>query len=105
MDIQALKLELVQKLVALNDASILASTKCYLDMLLSQTTGSKDDHDEALMAAADLFGRNAYGDDEPDISDLELEGGSKYFERMASVSIVRPDETRRQEDTGTKSPT
>ena len=24
------------------------------------------------MAAAELFARNAYGDDEPDISDLEL---------------------------------
>ncbi len=72
MDIQALKLELLQKLGALNDASILASTNRYLEMLLAKTPGSKDDHDEALLAVADLYGRNAYGDDEPDISDLEL---------------------------------
>jgi hypothetical protein len=71
-DIETLKLELVQQLVALNDASILSSTKRYLDLLLSRSASPKEDDDQALMAAAELFGRNAYGDDEPDISDLEL---------------------------------
>jgi hypothetical protein len=81
MDIQSLKVELMQKLVMLNDASILASTKQYLDMLLARATGSKDDHENAMMGAAEHFGKNAYGDDEPDISDLELkEPNPKYGE-------------------------
>lgn len=71
-DIKTLKLELVQQLVALNDVSILSSTKRYLELLLSRSTPAKDDDDQAMMAAAALFGSNAYGDDEPDISDLEL---------------------------------
>ncbi|MDQ3101212.1 MAG: hypothetical protein M3R08_07480 [Bacteroidota bacterium] len=34
-----------------------------------------------------------------------FKGGSKYFKRMASGSIVRADKAKRQEDTGTKYPT
>lgn len=32
-------------------------------------------------------------------------GGPKCFERLSSMSIVRPDKAKRQEDTGTKYPT
>ena len=72
MDIKTLKLELVQQLVALNDASILSSTKRFVDFLVSKSAPVKEDDDQAMMAAAAMFGSNAYGDDEPDISDLEL---------------------------------
>lgn len=72
MDIQALKLDLVQQLVSTNDADVLTRTKRFLDMLLSQKGQPVDDHEEELMAAASLFGNTAYGDDEPDISDLVL---------------------------------
>ena len=41
MDIKALKLELLQKLGALNDANVLASTNRYRDMLLSGTPGQE----------------------------------------------------------------
>ena len=33
------------------------------------------------------------------------QGGSKYLEWMASVTIIWPDEAGRREDTGTKYPT
>ena len=36
---------------------------------------------------------------------VSLKGASKYLERMARVAILDPDEARRREDTGTKSPT
>ncbi len=79
MDIRSLKLELMQKLMMLNDERILTSTKKYLDTLMSRSSGMEDDREKALLAAAQLFGQNAYGDDEPDISHLELkEPNPKY---------------------------
>ena len=72
MDIQTLKLELLQKLMMLNDESILASTKRYVDTLLARSSEFADEREKAMRAAAEVFSNNAYGDDEPDISDLEL---------------------------------
>jgi hypothetical protein len=46
----------------------------------------------------------AFTIDEVGYADI-LKGGPGCFERLASMSIVRPDEARRQEDTGTKYPT
>lgn len=72
MDIQALKLELVQQLVSTNDATVLVKVKRLLELLRSHPGQVLDDHDEELMAAASLFGQTAYGEDEPDISGLVL---------------------------------
>ena len=72
MDIQALKLELVQQLVSTNDASVLAKVKRLLELLRAKTPDSKDEHEEELIAASAIFGQAAYGEDEPDISGLVL---------------------------------
>ncbi|QQR87297.1 MAG: hypothetical protein IPJ76_03485 [Flavobacteriales bacterium] len=72
MDIQALKLELVQQLVNTNDASVLAKVKRLLELLRAKPVQSKEEHDEDLVAAASVFGGAAYGEDEPDISGLVL---------------------------------
>lgn len=72
MNIQALKLELVQQLVATDDATVLTQVKRLLDLLRSQPGGQKAERDEELLAAANLFGATAYCEDEPDISGLEL---------------------------------
>jgi hypothetical protein len=72
MDIQALKLELVQQLVSTNDATVLAKVKRLLELLRSKAPGGKDEHEEELIAAANIFGQAAYGEDEPDISGLVL---------------------------------
>lgn len=72
MDLQALKLELVQQLVNTNDASVLTKVKRLLELLRAKPAGSKDEHDEELIAAASIFGAAAYGNDEPDISGLVL---------------------------------
>lgn len=68
MDIQALKLELVQQLVSTNDATVLAKVKRSLELLRTKALGSTDEHEEELIAASTIFGRSAYGEDEPDIS-------------------------------------
>jgi len=72
MDIQALKLDLVQQLVATNDATVLAKVKRLLELLRAKPTQGPDDHDEDLIAAASVFGLSAYSEDEPDISGLVL---------------------------------
>lgn len=72
MDIQALKLELVETLVNTNDASVLTKVKRLLELLRSKPAGSKEEHDEELIAAASIFDAAAYGEDEPDISGLVL---------------------------------
>ena len=71
MDIQALKLELVQQLVSTNDATVLSKVKRLLELLEDKTPG-RTEEEEGLIAAAAIFGQNAYGDDEPDISSLML---------------------------------
>ena len=72
MDIQALKLELVQQLVTTNDVSLLTKVKRLLDLLRTRTSDRSDEDEEALIAAAAIFGQNAYSGDEPDISGLVL---------------------------------
>lgn len=72
MDIQALKLELVQQLVSTNDATVLAKVKRLLELLRAKPGQPVEDHDADLMAAANIFGQSAYGEDEPDISGLVL---------------------------------
>jgi hypothetical protein len=72
MDIQALKLELVAVLVSTTDATVLAKVKRLLELLHAKAPGSKDEHEEELVAASTIFGQAAYGDDEPDISGLVL---------------------------------
>lgn len=72
MDIQALKLDLVQQLVSTNDATVLAKVKRLLELLRTKAPGSKDEHEEELIAASTIFGQAAYGEDEPDISGLVL---------------------------------
>ncbi len=72
MDIQALKLDLVHQLVNTNDMQVLVKMKRLLELLRSRPGAPLDEDDESLLAAANLFGRSAYGDDEPDISDLIL---------------------------------
>ncbi len=70
MDIQALKLDLVQQLVITNDATVLAKVKRLLELLRTQKPGSRDEHEEEIIAAATIFGQATYGEDEPDISGL-----------------------------------
>lgn len=72
MDIQALKLDLVQQLVSTNDATVLNKVKRLLDLLRTKSPGSKEEHEEELIAAATIFGQAAYGEDEQDISGLVL---------------------------------
>ncbi len=72
MDIQALKLELVDALVNTNDATVLTKVKRLLELLRAKTPGSRDEHEEELIAASAIFEATAYGDDEPDISGLVL---------------------------------
>ncbi len=72
MDIQALKLELVQQLVSTNDATVLSKVKRLLELLRAKTPGRTEEEEEGLIAAAAIFGQNAYGEDEPDISGLVL---------------------------------
>ena len=72
MDIQALKLELVQQLVSTDDASILTKVKRLLELLGSKPGQALDEHDAELLDAANVFGQSAYAEDEPDISGLVL---------------------------------
>lgn len=72
MDIQALKLDLVQQLVSTNDATVLSKVKRLLELLRTKTPGRTEEEEEALIAAAAIFGQNSYGEDEPDISGLVL---------------------------------
>ena len=72
MNIHALKLELVQRLVSTDDATVLTKVKRLLDLLRARPEYAIDEHDEELLAAANLFAATAYDDDEPDISGLEL---------------------------------
>lgn len=72
MDIQALKLELVQQLVSTDDATLLSKVKRLLELLHAKTPGRTEEEEEALIAAAARSGQNAYGDDVPDISGLVL---------------------------------
>jgi hypothetical protein len=72
MDIQALKLELVQQLVSTDDAIVLTKVKRLLELLRAKKPGSRNEHEEELIAAATIFGEAAYGNDEPDISGLVL---------------------------------
>ncbi len=72
MNIQALKLELVQQLVYTDDPSVLAKVKRLLELLRSRTSPATDEDDVGLITAASIFGLSAYGDDEPDISGLML---------------------------------
>jgi hypothetical protein len=72
MDIQALKLELVQQLDSTNDAIVLTKVKRLLEFLRTKAPGGKDEHEEELIAAARIFGEAAYSEDEPDISGLVL---------------------------------
>lgn len=72
MDIQAIKLELVQQLVSTNDATVLAKVKRLLDPLRTKAPGSKGEHEEELNTASTIFGQAAYGEDEPDNGGLVL---------------------------------
>jgi len=72
MNIQALKLDLVQQLVSTNDANVLTKVKRLLELLRAKTPGRTEEEEEELIAAAAIFGQNSYGDDEPDISGLVL---------------------------------
>lgn len=72
MDIQALKLELVQQLVSTDDAIGLTKVKRLLELLRAKQAGSRDEHEEELIAAATIFGQAAYGEDELDSSGLVL---------------------------------
>ena len=72
MDIQALKLDLVQQLVSTNDATVLSKVKRLLELLRAKTPGRAEEEAEALIAAAAIFGQNSYGEDEQDISGLVL---------------------------------
>ena len=72
MDIQALKLELVQQLVSTNDATVLTRVKRLLELLRTGPSGRSAEDDEAMIAATAIFGENAYADNEPDISGLVL---------------------------------
>lgn len=72
MDIQALKLEVLEQLMRTNDASVLTKVKRLLELLRASPSQYKDEHDEDLIAAASVFGASAYGEDEPDISGLVL---------------------------------
>ena len=68
MDFQALKLELVQQLVSTDDATVLAKLKRLLELLRKGPSGRLAEDEEAMIAAAAIFGGNANADDEPDIS-------------------------------------
>jgi hypothetical protein len=72
MDIRALKLELVHQLVTTNDMHVLTKVKRLLEVLRARPGTPAEEDDEDLLAAANLFGVSAYGEDEPDISGLEL---------------------------------
>jgi len=72
MDIQALKLEFVQQLVSTDDATVLTKVKRLLELLRAGPLGRSAEDEEAMIAAAAIFGQHAYGEDEPDISDLVL---------------------------------
>lgn len=72
MDLQALKLDLVQQVASTNDSAVLTKVKRLLDLLRTQKPGGQDEHDAELTAASTIFGQAAYGEDEPDISGLVL---------------------------------
>jgi len=72
MDIQALKLELVEQLVTTNHVSVLTEVKRLLEVLQAETQERTEEEEEGLIAAAAIFGQNSYGDDEPDINGLVL---------------------------------
>ncbi len=72
MDIQALKLEVLQQLVNTNDANVLSKVKRLLELLGARSDRSGNDPDDELIAAASVFGAAAYGEEEPDISGLVL---------------------------------
>lgn len=72
MDIQALKLELLQQLVSTDDATVLTKVKRLLELLRANQPGGRDEHEEELIAAATIFGQAAYGEDELDSSGLVL---------------------------------
>jgi hypothetical protein len=72
MDIQALKLELIQQLDSTNDAKVLTKVKHLLERLNAKTPGRTEEEEEGLIAAAAIFGQNPYAEDEPDISGLVL---------------------------------
>ncbi|MBK9149307.1 MAG: hypothetical protein IPM12_16000 [Flavobacteriales bacterium] len=55
MDIQALKLELVETLVNTNDASVLTKVKRLLELLRARSAQTKEEHDEDLIAAASVL--------------------------------------------------
>lgn len=61
---------------------------------------------EAIYAGKPLLGEGgAFTDMIKRVVQASLKGTSKNLERMARMSIVRPDKTRRRADTGTKYPT
>jgi len=78
MDLQAFKLELVQQLFSTNDASVRTKVKRLLELLRTRTSGRTEEDDDALIAAA-IFGQNAYGDDEQDISGLVLKEPNRFL--------------------------
>jgi len=59
MNIHALKLELVQRLVSTDDATVLTKVKRLLDLLRAKPEYAIDEHDEDLLAAANLFAATA----------------------------------------------
>jgi len=82
MDIQALKLELVQQLVSTNDATVLSKVKRLLELLRAKTPGRTEEEEDGLIAAAAIFGQNAYGDDEQDISGLVLKEPNPNYGKL-----------------------
>jgi len=71
MDIAHLKLDLLQRLLASNDAAFLSKLR---DLLVrkEQVAERSDGELEDMMAAVNTFGTTAYSEDEPDISHLVL---------------------------------
>jgi hypothetical protein len=71
MDILQLKLDLVQRLLAVSDASFLERLRTvFLKKEVGDAITAQEMED--LMAAVNTFGSIAYGEDEPDISRLVL---------------------------------
>ena len=93
MDLQAIKLELVQQLVSTNDATVLANVKRSLELLRTKAPGSKDEHEVELITASTIFGQAAYGEDESDISGLVLKKPEPIPELRAEVERL-VDEVR-----------
>lgn len=71
MNILQLKLDLVQRLLAMSDASFLERLRAVF-LLKEGGNAITEQEMEDVMAAVNTFGTTAYGEEEPDISRLVL---------------------------------